>query len=94
MHGKKRWFDHTICRWLIEVLLANKSLQLHVVVSPLDAAARTAGYQYSFGSGVERTFELLKYYITHDLDTDELLSDENGDRADALKRVLIAPLFH
>ncbi|HGJ5884321.1 hypothetical protein [Arsenophonus sp.] len=35
----------------------------------------------------------LKYYITHDLDTDELLSDENGDRADALKRVLIAPFF-
>ncbi|MDR5611900.1 MAG: hypothetical protein RAM36_02360, partial [Arsenophonus sp.] len=90
---KKRWVDHTVCRWLIEALLANKSLQLHVVVSPLDAAAGAAGDQYSFGSGAERTFELLKYYITHDLDTDELLSDENGDRADALKRVLIAPFF-
>lgn len=91
---KKRWVGHTVCRWLIEALLANKSLQLHVVVSPLDAAAGAAGDQYSFGSGAERTFELLKYYITHDLHTDELLSDENGDRADALKRVLIAPFFH
>ncbi|WP_238149425.1 hypothetical protein [Arsenophonus endosymbiont of Aleurodicus floccissimus] len=59
----------------------------------MDAAAGAAGDQYSFGSGAERTFELLKYYITHDLHTYELLSDENGDRADALKRVLIAPFF-
>ncbi|HGJ5884322.1 hypothetical protein [Arsenophonus sp.] len=57
---KKRWVDHTVCRWLIEALLAHKSLQLHVIVSPLDAAAGAAGDQYSFGSGAERTFELLK----------------------------------
>lgn len=90
---KKRWQDHFVCNWLIEALLANKDLQVYVVVSPLDGAAGAAGDQYSFGSGAERTFELFKYYLTHDIDTDEVLDDKDGRRADALKRILIAPFF-
>lgn len=91
---KKRWKDHFTCHWIIEALLANKELQVQVVVSALDAAAGSAGDQYSFGSGAQRTFELFKYYLMHNVDTDELLEDRDGSRADALKRILIAPFFY
>lgn len=84
MLGKK-WKDHFTCNWIIEALLENKDLHIHVVVSALDAAAGAAGDQYSFGSGAERTYELFKYYLTHDIDTDEVLDDPDGSRADALK---------
>lgn len=90
---KKRWEDHFVCNWIIEALLNNQELHVHVVVSALDAAAGAAGDQYSFGSGAERTYELIKYYITHDIDTDEKLDDTDGHRADALKRILVAPFF-
>ncbi|WP_016584269.1 phospholipase D [Yersinia pestis] len=90
---KKKWKDHFTCNWIIEALLENKDLHIHVVVSALDAAAGAAGDQYSFGSGAERTYELFKYYLTHDIDTDEVLDDPDGSRADALKRILIAPFF-
>lgn len=91
---KKRWKDHFTCNWIIEALLANKELQVHIVVSALDAGAGATGDQYSFGSGAERTFELFKYYLTHDIDTDQLLEDADGSRADALKRIFIAPFFY
>lgn len=90
---KKRWKDHSTCNWIIEALLANKELQVQVVVSALDATAGSAGDQYSFGSGAQRTFELFKYYLRHNIDTDELLEDGDGSRADALKRILITPFF-
>jgi len=90
---KKKWKDHSTCNWIIDALLANKELQVQVVVSALDAAAGSTGDQYSFGSGAERTFELFKYYLTHNIDTDELLEDRDSSRADALKRILIAPFF-
>lgn len=80
---KKKWKDHFTCNWIIEALLENKDLHIHVVVSALDAAAGAAGDQYSFGSGAERTYELFKYYLTHDIDTDEVLDDPDGSRADA-----------
>ncbi len=90
---KKQWRDHHVCRWLIEALLANPELEVQVVVSPLDAAAGAAGDQYSFGSGAKRTFEIFKYYLTHDEHTDEKLEDPDGIRLAALKRIEIAPFF-
>ncbi len=90
---KKRWKDHNVCDWIIEALLANKTLQVEVVVSALDAAAGAAGDQYSFGSGAERTFELIKYYMTHNVDTDQKLDDKDGSRAEALKRIRVAPFY-
>ena len=91
---KKNWADHVVCHWLMDALLANPTLKVQVVVSPLDAGAGAEGDQYSFGSGACRTFELFKYYMTHDVDTDKELDDSNGKRADALKRLHIAPLFY
>ena len=90
---KKNWSDHVVCHWLIEALRANKNLEVQVVVSPLDAGAGAAGDQYSFGSGACRTFDLIKYYMTHDVDTDAELDDRDGARADALKRLHITPLY-
>lgn len=91
---KKNWKDHSVCQWIIEALLKNPELEVQVVVSPLDAGAGAAGDQYSFGSGAIRTFGLMKYYMTHDVDTDELLDDSDGKRADALTRLYIAPFYY
>lgn len=91
---KKNWSDHHVCIWILEALLANPNLQVQIVVSPLDAGAGAAGDQYSFGSGASRTFDLLKYYMTHDVDTDSPLPDPNGLRANALTRLYVAPLYY
>lgn len=90
---KKNWSDHVVCHWLMDALLANPALKIQVVVSPLDAGAGAEGDQYSFGSGACRTFELIKYYMTHDADSDEELDDSDSKRANALKRLHIAPLY-
>jgi len=90
---KKNWSDHVVCQWVLEALLANQTLEVQIVVSPLDAGAGAAGDQYSFGSGASRTFGLLKYYMTHDVATDAPLDDRNGLRANALKRLHVAPLY-
>lgn len=90
---KKQWQDHHVCRWIIDALLSNPELKVQIVVSALDAAAGAAGDQYSFGSGARRTFELFKYYLTHDEDTDEELKDPDGARQSALERIEIAPFF-
>ena len=90
---KKNWSDHVVCHWIMDALLANKALKVQVVVSPLDAGAGAEGDQYSFGSGACRTFDLIKYYMNHDVATDKVLSDKDGTRADALKRLHIAPLY-
>ncbi|MES2780745.1 MAG: phospholipase [Bacteroidota bacterium] len=91
---KKNWSDHMVCQWLIQALLSNPNLQVQFVVSPLDAGAGAEGDQYSFGSGASRTFDLLKYYMTHDVNTDALLDDSNGARAKALTRLRVAPLYY
>jgi len=91
---KKSWSDHKVCQWVLEALLENPALQVQIVVSPLDAGAGAAGDQYSFGSGAVRTFELMKYYMTHDMATDAPISDPTGARANALKRLFIAPLYY
>lgn len=91
---KKNWSDHVVCQWLIEALLANKNLTVQVVVSPLDAGAGAEGDQYSFGSGASRTFDLIKYYMTHDVNSDAPLDDRDGSRAAALKRLHIAPFYY
>jgi len=91
---KKNWKDHVVCHWIIEALLKNENLNVQIVVSPLDAGAGAGGDQYSFGSGAVRTFELIKYYITHDVDTDTLLDDSDGKRADTLSRLFVAPFFY
>ncbi|WDE04859.1 phospholipase [Thalassomonas viridans] len=91
---KKNWSDHVVCHWLMDALLANPDLQVQVVVSPLDAGAGAEGDQYSFGSGACRTFELIKYYMTHDADTDKEVDDSDSKRANALKRLHIAPLYY
>lgn len=91
---KKDWRDHSVCHWILEALLKNKSLKVQIVVSALDAGAGAAGDQYSFGSGAVRTFGLLEYYMTHDVDTDELLDDADGQRAEALSRLYIAPFVY
>ncbi|MDU6684211.1 MAG: LamG-like jellyroll fold domain-containing protein [Enterobacteriaceae bacterium] len=91
---KKNWSDHKVCQWLLEALLNNTALQVQIVVSPLDAGAGAAGDQYSFGSGASRTFELMEYYMTHDVATDAPISDPGGVRANALKRLHIAPLYY
>ena len=90
---KKNWSDHVVCQWVIEALLANKNLKVEVVVSPLDAGAGAAGDQYSFGSGGSRTFDLIKYYMTHAVDTDIQFTDRLPERADALKRLSVAPFY-
>jgi murine toxin len=90
---KKNWSSHSVCQWIMEALLKNKKLVVQVVVSPLDAGAGAEGDQYSFGSGACRTFELMKYYMTHAVDTDAELADGDGARAHALERLHIAPLY-
>lgn len=90
---KKNWSDHHVCIWLLEALLANPDLQVQIVVSPLDAGAGAEGAQYSFGSGASRTFDLLKYYMTHDVATDAPLNDPDGKRASALTRLHVAPFY-
>lgn len=89
---KKKWSSHVVCHWLMDALLANKNLIVQVVVSPLDAGAGAEGDQYSFGSGACRTFDLIKYYMTHDADTDAELVD-GAARERALERLHIAPLY-
>jgi hypothetical protein len=89
---KKKWSSHVVCHWLMDALLANEALVVQVVVSPLDAGAGAEGDQYSFGSGACRTFDLIKYYMTHDVGTDATLPDADT-RARALKRFHIAPLY-
>lgn len=90
---KKNWSDHVVSIWILEALLANPTLQVQIVLSPLDAGAGAGGDQYSFGSGASRTFDLMQYYMTHNSATDALLDDENGARAEALTRLFIAPLY-
>lgn len=91
---KKKWSDHVVCRWLIDALLANRQLHVHVVVSPQDGGAGAEGDQYSFGSGARRTFDLIRYYMTHDADTDAPLPDADGARAEALTRLRVAPFYY
>ena len=91
---KKRWSDHVVCHWLMEALLANPKLVVKVVVSPLDAGAGAEGDQYSFGSGACRTYALIDYYMKHEVDTDKAITDTDGKRAAALKRLHIAPLYY
>ena len=91
---KKNWSDHVVCQQLLEALLANPNLTVSVVVSPLDAGAGAGGDQYSFGSGAARTFDLMRYYMTHDADSDTEKPDPAGARANALRRLLIAPLYY
>jgi len=90
---KKNWSDHMVCQWVMEALLANPKLTVEVVVSPLDAGAGAEGDQYSFGSGAVRTFDLIKYYMTHEAATDAPLADSDGKRADALTRICVAPFY-
>lgn len=90
---KKNWSDHVVCQWVMEALRGNPKLTVEVVVSPLDAGAGAEGDQYSFGSGAVRTYELIKYYMTHDVATDAALPDPDGKRADALKRIRVAPFY-
>jgi murine toxin len=91
---KKNWSDHLVCQWILQALLANKALTVKVVVSPLDAGAGAQGDQYSFGSGAVRTFDLMKYYMTHDVATDAVLPDPGGARAEALTRLFVAPFYY
>jgi murine toxin len=77
----------------MEALRTNPNLTVDVVVSPLDAGAGAEGDQYSFGSGAIRTFELIKYYMTHEVETDAPLPDQDGKRADALRRIRVAPFY-
>jgi hypothetical protein len=91
---KKNWSDHVVCQWLLQALLTNTNIVVQIVVSPLDAGAGAEGDQYSFGSGASRTFDLLRYYMTHDVNTDALLDDSNGARANALKRLYVAPFYY
>ena len=91
---KKNWSDHTVCQWVLQALLANPALVVQIVVSPLDAGAGAEGDQYSFGSGASRTFDLLKYYMTHDAATDAPLDDRDGARARALARLHVAPFYY
>ncbi len=90
---KKNWSDHVVCQWVLEALLANEQLTVEVVVSPLDAGAGAEGDQYSFGSGASRTFDLMHYYMTHEVKTDKLIPDKDGKRAAAIKRLSVAPLY-
>jgi phosphatidylserine/phosphatidylglycerophosphate/cardiolipin synthase-like enzyme len=89
---KRKWESHVVCRWIMEALLANEKLVVQVVVSPLDAGAGAGGDQYSFGSGASRTFDLFRYYMLHDVRTDEELPD-GSKRERALDRLHIAPLY-
>ncbi|MFP2894953.1 hypothetical protein [Corallococcus sp. 4LFB] len=89
---KKNWSSHVVCHWIMEALLTNKNLVVKAVVSPLDAGAGAEGDQYSFGSGACRTFDLFRYYMTHDMKTDAKLDDADVREA-ALDRLHLAPLY-
>ncbi|WP_199746941.1 hypothetical protein [Corallococcus sp. AB049A] len=89
---KKNWSSHVVCHWIMEALLANQNLVVKAVVSPLDAGAGAEGDQYSFGSGACRTFDLFRYYMTHDVRTDAELDDAELREA-ALDRLHLAPLY-
>ena len=89
---KKNWSDHVVCHWIMEALLQNAYLKVEIVVSPLDAGAGAEGDQYSFGSGAIRTFELIEYYMKHNVN-DSVISDPYDIRQHALDRLFIAPLF-
>lgn len=89
---KKNWSDHVVCQWIMEALLNNKYLYIQVVVSPLNAGAGAEGDQYSFGSGASRTFDLIKYYMLHNIN-DTPIPDPNGLRKNALQRLFVAPLY-
>jgi hypothetical protein len=91
---KKNWSDHVVCQWVMQALLANKQLTVQVVVSPLDAGAGAEGDQYSFGSGAVRTYDLMQYYMTHDVTSDAPLPDPDGARANAMSRLSVAPLYY
>jgi len=91
---KKSWKDHVVCQWVLEALLENPGLIVQVVVSPLDAGAGAGGDQYSFGSGAVRTYALMKYYMMHEIETDEPIADPEGTREEALERLHIAPLYY
>jgi len=90
---KKNWSDHVVCHWIMDSLLQNKYLTVEIVVSPLDAGAGAEGDQYSFGSGAQRTFDLMQYYMTHEVTTDNPISDSDGSRQHALDRLFVAPLY-
>jgi len=91
---KRYWKDHVVCQWLLDALLANPALKVQIVVSPLDAGAGAEGDQYSFGSGAVRTYALMEYYMTHQVETDQPIPDPNGARQAALQRLEIAPLYY
>jgi|GEM_PF-6466529 len=90
---KKSWKDHVVCQWVLAALVNNPNLKVQVVVSPLDAGAGAEGDQYSFGSGAVRTYALMAYYMTHEVDTDKPIPDPDGKLQAALKRLEIAPLY-
>lgn len=89
---KKNWSAHVVCHWIMEALLKNTDLKVEIVVSPLDAGAGANGDQYSFGSGAIRTFQLIEYYMKHNID-DSDIPDPQDVRQHALDRLFIAPLF-
>jgi hypothetical protein len=88
---KKKWSSHVVCHWIMDALRDNESLIVQVVVSPLDAGAGAEGDQYSFGSGAVRTFDLIKYYTTHDIDGTKFRDAD--ERAKRLERLHIAPFY-
>jgi murine toxin len=88
---KKNWSDHVVCHWIMEALLNNRYLHIQAVVSPLNAGAGAEGDQYSFGSGASRTFELIKYYMFHNIN-DTPIPDPIGLRKNALQRLFVRPL--
>ncbi|MEO1672284.1 MAG: phospholipase [Cyanobacteria bacterium J06631_2] len=90
---KKNWSDHVVCQWLIDALYSNTNpnFEVQIVVSPLDAGAGAEGDQYSFGSGAGRTFDLIKYYMTHKINDEEY--EDIAARTAALKKLHIAPLY-
>ena len=88
---KRQWRSHKVCHWILDALRQRRDLIIQVVVSPLDAGAGADGEQYSFGSGAARTYELMEYYMTHDLHDKQF--DDHDQRLEAMKRLHIAPFY-
>ncbi len=89
---KKQWDSHKVCDWIMAALRANPALTVKVVVSPLDAGAGAEGDQYSFGSGAQRTFDLIEYYTTYRVDDQRHV--DAAEREKSLSRLHIAPFFY
>lgn len=80
--SSKSLSKHNVCHWIVEALLANRDLEVQIVVSPIDGSG--AGAQYSWGSGAIGTYRALAQLV-------QAKSKSKGQMSQALDRLAVAP---